>query len=1545
MKREPEETYRSFYNRLVGFMRQHLPQQAVNVEGISSPPNGEHLTVALLDAIAIHWLLSIDKRLVSIIKTEFASDLKTKRLSQMIKQIAQNIDELLARHGHKEQISQVSSNSRNSQLTNISDGNSEMTALIQRIENLENSGRKNYRRNKWSKQPQKEKCTHCLFLNKQLGSNLRVDHASNTCGKNKVSISLVESMGSDYSQSSYTGSQSECEEGDQLKEFNPLISTLQTDNLSNSTPSVDGRDELKSSSCTSCNNVVVHAYSSTVSDPSTFKSNFIDKEIQSDNCSPVTEASNSVHTCLLTDPKELPAGKAANIASLNSNILATLREPSTYAWNTSEKFQSPRGKCQYITTEFTALVDSGAEINALDLNFARSLNIPFSQTQELARAANKLPLEVCGQTIEPLSIKCFTDAGYVMLELGIVLVIANLGASCLLGEPAKSRNNIVCLPRLKLIVIAKGDVVHSVPYYQGSCKYSLLRAIKTQILAPGDSLQLPIPEHLSTETCLSLTPRSNSTEWLQTSMVNPTDGVISLVNSSSYPVSIKKSDHLADLRDTTNATFSVKPISGKAIHDDKFQFRDFALARKVEPDYLSLIKVDPDNILSNDQKDIFHKLFKRFAALFTPQPGKYNGAWGYIDNCLQFSTPPPPNTKTRIPNYSPPMNSILAEKMDALEAWGVLAEPETMGISVEFICPSMLVPKPERNEYRLVTDFSALNVFLKKVPNTTPTIAQAKARIASAQYVIHLDFSNFFYQNGLQKTDCKYLGTIHPFKGLRVYTCDPQGLKGASERSYEKLARIFGDLVQARRLAQMADGLHVLGNSIQELAENYVEVLNRAERCGLTFKPSKVIVCPRRIILFGWELRDHVWYPTEHTTSALVNAPKPSTIKQMRSFLGSFKQLSATLPRYAETIHSLEQLVGGRASAEKIVWTDDLQKSFSEAKQLAANPMGIAEPRPEDQLFTYSDYSADNRAVGGRLVIQRKQPDGSIATLIGGFFSTILDKHKQSWLPCEGEACGIRLVLEHFQNQIRESEHPTIHYTDSQACVLAWKRSKRGAFSSSSRIAAFLTGLSTLPVELRHKPGKEMCTSDYASRHPPLCKDSLCQICRFVNELENIGDNAVNIRALSIEDIRSGKTVMPMIQRKIWKNLQAKDSIHCKLLDLIRTRQLPETKKRKGEHTKLKLLHNLYVQGKLYVKDGLVLVKTPESEPYEDAISVPPSIFPGIVSALHIRLDHPSKTQLTGLIGRYFYSPGWRTVINDVTEFCHQCATLKTLPKVLIQDTTTPPANIGSNFAADVLEREGQKILVIREELSQFTRAAIIPDQKAATLRKILMSLVLDILPDSGAEIRVDGATAFQSLQVESLTDDSLLKSLGIKFVVGRLMNRNKNPVAENTVKEIQKEILRLKSSTGPVSETELALVIRNINSRVRYNSHTPKEILFRRDTYTNSPINLDDTQILSKLSANRHNSAMSSLKHEAKSKKATPQQQFSRGDLVMMRENKFKNSPRDTYIVKDLPSGLSDKYILIRKITKSLRPRLYQVLPDEIIHSPFSPTIVESNL
>ena len=707
MRREPEESYRSFYNRLVGFMRQHLPKEAVTAEGVVSPPTGENLSVALLDAVAIHWLLCIDHRLIGIVKTEFSTELKTLRLSQMVKTIAKNIDELLVRYGSKEQINMVSSPAQS--VVNLpslpSHQNDDIGALIQRVQRLEsNNKRQNRKQVRWSN-VKRDQCSHCLFLNKQLGSNLKTDHPASMCGKRQVSVSLIESLDADIC-SDNPSDPSEYE-GCSDTNLPPLISSLQTaeafNSVANQTSNSCAIARENKFICRTQHHSTTGFDMPAVSDRGKYSAETFDCSYPHYPASPETSVTGIGKTCHCSN---------------NFPILASLQSQSTYSWNKIEKSLCPRIRCQYNNKTFSVLIDSGAEVNALDLNFAESLQIGINKTNESACAASKLPLQVCGQSRGPITIKCLTDNGHTMLYLGVVLIIANLGTSCLLGEPAKRRNNIICLPKQRIVVIAKDEDVHYVPYDEGTPKHSLIRALSNQILAPGDQLEYILPDHLNMETSVCVTPRISSISWLKPSIATPSNGTIYLVNSSEHPISIQKTDHIADVRDLSTADYPIKPISGKAVHDDKFQFRDFAVSRTIKPEYLNDIQLDPDNILNQEQKNMFQKLNQRFASLFTPQPGRYNGSWGYIDNHLQFATPPPPNIRTRIPNYSPPMNAILAEKMDTLESWGILAEPETMGVSVEFISPSMLVPKPEKNEYRLVTDFSALNVFLKKVPNT-----------------------------------------------------------------------------------------------------------------------------------------------------------------------------------------------------------------------------------------------------------------------------------------------------------------------------------------------------------------------------------------------------------------------------------------------------------------------------------------------------------------------------------------------------------------------------------------------------------------------------------------------------------------------------------------------------------------------------------------------------------------------------------------------------------------------------------------------------------
>ena len=207
-----------------------------------------------------------------------------------------------------------------------------------------------------------------------------------------------------------------------------------------------------------------------------------------------------------------------------------------------------------------------------------------------------------------------------------------------------------------------------------------------------------------------------------------------------HTVNIKKHEHLADLRDTaifladtpTNVFSNSDPIN-------MFQFQDLSIKRDNSDEFLEQISVDPDNMLSKQERNEFHQLNAKYKHLFTPQPRKYNGAIGYIDNKIQFSTPPAPNARTHVPNYSPSMNQLQATKMDQLEDWGILVPPEKVGIAAAFVSPSMFVPKVDSDEFILATDSAALNLYIKRVPNTSATIAQAKARIARANFVIHLD--------------------------------------------------------------------------------------------------------------------------------------------------------------------------------------------------------------------------------------------------------------------------------------------------------------------------------------------------------------------------------------------------------------------------------------------------------------------------------------------------------------------------------------------------------------------------------------------------------------------------------------------------------------------------------------------------------------------------------------------------------------------------------------------------------------------------------------
>jgi hypothetical protein len=118
--------------------------------------------------------------------------------------------------------------------------------------------------------------------------------------------------------------------------------------------------------------------------------------------------------------------------------------------------------------------------------------------------------------------------------------------------------------------------------------------------------------------------------------------------------------------------------------------------------------------------------------------------------------------------------------MDDLERQGVLAKPEDMGVVVEQVSPSFLIPKKTPNEFRLVTSFNRLEQYVKPPPSQSSSTEEVLMFLSRWRHIIKTDMSKQFYQLPLDKDSMKYTATITPYKGLRVYCRAAMGMPGST---------------------------------------------------------------------------------------------------------------------------------------------------------------------------------------------------------------------------------------------------------------------------------------------------------------------------------------------------------------------------------------------------------------------------------------------------------------------------------------------------------------------------------------------------------------------------------------------------------------------------------------------------------------------------------------------------------------------------------------------------------------------------------------------
>ena len=1509
MAKKEIESYRQFYLRMEGLVSKHLTKGGIKVEDVTSPQDGDIMSITVKNLVVIMWLQKINPKMVDCVRHEYAQELREgKQLVELLPRISDNVENILSKHDIAGNVNQVEAeNGAGDSMHQVARVDGPYRAQGRGGRGGGRGGRPQggqQHRGQFRQSGKELKCPHCDYLSQTLRLRINTNHEPTECFRKDVAVRLI----------SMDAADSSFESADDM-----------------------GKPETQPPPTT-------HNLS--------FQTKTLTRAEQEDrNEDPVT-----TQPPLPPDPGTHPLTLSDTPTPAEDSCVLRVQQKLLDEETKPAHARSPALEVTVNDVDTTAVIDEGAEISLCSLKLTKKCHLRIIPTNRSARAADSSKLRVVGKLANPLIL--VSKVHGLCIRLTHVTVVDSLSTDVLIGEPGKIENHIVTIPFDRVITVKFRDNTYTIPYLTRQPVARVARVKYSQTIAPGDKMFWKVPAQYLNQTRLDIHPRTSDRKWFPGKVYMIKEGYIGINNTSMETVFVKRNQCFGEVRlveevqvdtDTGQEKDTVTADPGlidSEDEDEELEASNTATVSKVftsYPDqqqyvapvneelakktYTDQIKLDPDNILSPADKRKFRELCESYSDIIRPEPGRYNGKMGHIDNSINFASRPPPNKKIYHQNLNTEQKKLLGEKMDKLMSWGVLAYPEKVGVRVEFISPSMLRPKETPGDFRMVTDLVGLNQFITPPPASHPTIKEARDALATANYHIHLDLSNWFYQSGMSRHDIQFLGTVHPTKGVLVYTVEPQGLTGASEHAYEKLARVYGSLIASGKLTRMADGIHVLAKTVDEGYETLSEVFRLARYCGLHFKPSKIEIFPRRTILFGWVLEDHAWSPTTHNTSSLAKAPLPKTVKQMRAFLGSFKQFSSCVRRYGEILTKLENLTGShKPSAEVIQYTPEEEQAFYKARDATTKIEAFTVPRPSDRLFTYSDYSKEHRAVGGKLEFERTMPDGTVKRFLGGYFSVMVDTMRSLWWPCEGEGLGIRLVLAFWEHYIRENENTTVHFSDNQPCVDAWKRSKRGAFSSNAKIATFLSQVGSLNVEIRHKAGSKMETSDYASRHPQVCPDRTCVICKFAYDQQQIGDNCDQIMAVTVEEVTSGKVPMPCTQKRAWLDTQCNDPVHVKLKYLIEVGQNPAKKKTKGDFTKLKLLHNLYRAGNLRVdKDGLVMVRQHGQDKSGWVISIPHKIFPGLASALHLKFNHPSRHQLTMLMQRYFYSPGFQGVIGLITDNCAQCQSMRSLPKVLTQFTTTPLGNLGTKFSCDVMLRNTQKFLVTVEDLSGYTWVDEIKDQTADSIRDTLLHQILPVTPEQGAIVRTDGASSFQTLAAEANTPGTIWSKHSIILELGDKMNVNRNPVAENKIKELHKEMLRHSPDGGQLTTVQLTEVTKSLNARIRSAGLASREIMLSRSLFDNKMVNLDDSTLSKEKQEQREYGNTAAIKHQTKMGAETPDKhQFEVGDLVLLNTGKEKTRTRDQYIIHSI--DMSKNIAVVRKAQSQLQAKTYPV-------------------
>ena len=317
--------------------------------------------------------------------------------------------------------------------------------------------------------------------------------------------------------------------------------------------------------------------------------------------------------------------------------------------------------------------------------------------------------------------------------------------------------------------------------------------------------------------------------------------------------------------------------------------------------------------LTYDQNRELQMLVQRFSEIFSDRPGDTNLAEHLTSDVPVRQTPYP------VPFA---LKSSLKKELQQMEDLGIIRKSDS-----PYASPVVVVKKKDGSN-RICIDFRRLNKITVTDPQPVPSPAEPFLGMSEDKYFSKLDLTKGYHQirvrpSDVHKTAFVTMGQHYEFLQM------PFGMDNSGMTMTRAVRRLLEGM---DNVVDYIDDLLVHTKTWEEHLQVLEELFKRLKAANLVARPTKCELGVTQVDFLGHRLGRQTVGLQDCNVEKVKDAPRPTTKKEIRSFLGLVGYYQPFIPNFAAIAAPLSDLTR-KGQPNKIVWGEPQERAYAALKK------------------------------------------------------------------------------------------------------------------------------------------------------------------------------------------------------------------------------------------------------------------------------------------------------------------------------------------------------------------------------------------------------------------------------------------------------------------------------------------------------------------------------------------------------------------------------------------------------------------------------------